>query len=174
MTEDEQQERDERMSNAIRLKRADEMPARDLTPEHTKRRPAGGGPNHPDVQAAMRYVESVVDTSDFEGALAWHGWALREAFLAGCSHAAATEEMIREHGLMVRPSLVPGQWIAGRWQGTPLNALGGGYCVPGTEREADTLAEAVSLAVQALGELPYRQVRAVAREGPSETPPSEG
>lgn len=71
----------------MRLKHADEMPARDLTPEHTKRRLTGAEPNHPDVQAAYRYVESVADTSDFEGALAWHGWALREAFLAGCSHA---------------------------------------------------------------------------------------
>lgn len=60
---------------------------RATSPEHTKRKPAGDGPNHPDVQAAYRYVESVVDTSDFEGMLAWHGWALREAFLAGVSHA---------------------------------------------------------------------------------------
>jgi hypothetical protein len=75
----------------MRVKHTDEMPARDLTPEHTKRRPADGEPNHPDVQAAMRYVESVADTSDFEGTLAWHGWALREAFLAGVSHAAAAQ-----------------------------------------------------------------------------------
>jgi hypothetical protein len=73
----------------MRLKHGDEMPPRDLTPEHTKRDPGPGSKlNHPEVQAAHRYVESVLDTSDYEGGYAWHGWALREAFLAGCSHAA--------------------------------------------------------------------------------------
>lgn len=63
----------------------------DLTPEHTLR---GNGhdsnaPIHPQVAAAYEYVDTVADTADIEsdGAPAWHGWALREAFLAGCSHA---------------------------------------------------------------------------------------
>jgi hypothetical protein len=45
---------------------------------------------HPEVQAAYRYVDSVIHTADAASPFghAWHGWALREAFLAGCSHAA--------------------------------------------------------------------------------------
>lgn len=65
---------------------------RDQTPEHTKR---GAGddfsdePIHPDVSAAYDYVDSMIDVADIhtEDCLAWHGWALREAFLAGVSHA---------------------------------------------------------------------------------------
>ena len=53
------------------------------TPEHDKRELAHG--LHPDVDAAYDYVISVRSTAD-AGAGAWHGWALREAFLAGVSH----------------------------------------------------------------------------------------
>jgi len=62
----------------------------DITPEHTAR----GMENcfHPEVEAAYAYVGRVLHTADgrsaFNNAPAWHGWALREAFLAGCSHAA--------------------------------------------------------------------------------------
>ena len=62
----------------------------DLTPEHTKR--DIDGDRHPEVSAAYRYVDSVVHAADARspfGGHAWHGWALREAFLAGCSHATA-------------------------------------------------------------------------------------
>jgi hypothetical protein len=62
----------------------------DLTPEHTKR--ILNGDLHPEVSAAYRYVDSVVHAADTQspfGCPAWHGWAIREAFLAGCSHAAA-------------------------------------------------------------------------------------
>lgn len=64
-----------------------DYPKRDLTPEHTSRETADDQPLHPDVSAAYRYVDSVLDTSDFENVLAWHGWALREAFLAGVTYA---------------------------------------------------------------------------------------
>lgn len=66
---------------------------RDITPEHTKR---GNGhdtfsdaPIHPDVLAAYQYVDGVIDTADIHAGIspAWHGWAIREAFLAGVSHA---------------------------------------------------------------------------------------
>lgn len=54
-------------------------------PEHDKR--AGG--ESEDIGAAYRYVESVAHTMDAEAIHghyhAWHGWALREAFLAGMS-----------------------------------------------------------------------------------------
>ena len=62
-----------------------------ITPEHDKRDHyrQETGSNHPDISASYRYVDSVVDTADYkEPFLAWHGWALREAFLAGCSYAA--------------------------------------------------------------------------------------
>ena len=59
----------------------------DLTPEHTSRRTEGD--LHPEVREAYKYVDSVVATADFEHPLAWCGWALREAFLAGCTHARA-------------------------------------------------------------------------------------
>jgi hypothetical protein len=64
----------------------------DLTPEHTARRQSDDKSLHPEVLAAYRYVESVLDSADIPssklGGPLWFGWALREAFLAGCSHAA--------------------------------------------------------------------------------------
>lgn len=76
-------------------KLASEFPKRELTPEHIKR---GSDHNsidvdnfyiHPEVTAAYKYVDSVLDTSSFKDEYLWHGWAIREAFLAGCSHNAA-------------------------------------------------------------------------------------
>ena len=63
------------------------LDARDLTPEHTSRHISD---ELQEVRAAYNYVDSVVNTADAlspVGGPAWHGWALREAFLAGCSHA---------------------------------------------------------------------------------------
>jgi hypothetical protein len=60
----------------------------DLTPEHTRRPP--DDPLYEEVKAAYRYVDSVVPMADAispVGGYAWHGWCLREAFLAGCTHA---------------------------------------------------------------------------------------
>ncbi len=54
------------------------------TPEHDKRTKET---IHPDIIKAYEYVESVKHTTDFKNDLAWHGWALREAFLAGISYA---------------------------------------------------------------------------------------
>ena len=59
----------------------------DLTPERSAR--PLGSPGFPEVEAAYRYVDSVVQHADAIspcGGHAWHGWALREAFLAGCTH----------------------------------------------------------------------------------------
>lgn len=60
----------------------------DTKPEHTKRNNGRtiGERLHPDIAAAYAYVDSVAHTDDAPG-MAWHGWALREAFLAGISHA---------------------------------------------------------------------------------------
>ncbi|MCG7551338.1 hypothetical protein [Pseudoalteromonas sp. Of7M-16] len=57
-----------------------------LTPEHDKR-PMNENGLHPDVKAAYHYGNSVSHTSDLKTPRAWYGWALREAFLAGVSHA---------------------------------------------------------------------------------------
>lgn len=66
-------------------------PKRDITPEHTKRGSEGGEhkndkPLNAEIIAAYAYIDSVLDTSDYKPVFAWHGWALREAFLAGISH----------------------------------------------------------------------------------------
>ncbi len=71
-----------------------EYPKRDLTPEHTKRGSEdhgqkSGEPLNAEIEAAYAYVDSVLDTSDYKPNFAWHGWALREAFLAGISHATS-------------------------------------------------------------------------------------
>ncbi|MES2625915.1 MAG: hypothetical protein V4628_11605 [Pseudomonadota bacterium] len=62
-------------------------------PEHEKRDQRES--LHPDVVAAYNYVNIVVPTADYNanviGAPLWHGWALREAFLAGISHAEKQE-----------------------------------------------------------------------------------
>jgi hypothetical protein len=66
----------------------------DLMPEHSAR--PYGGDSFPEVEAAYRYVDSVVQHADaisstgIDQVPAWHGWALREAFLAGCSHVHST------------------------------------------------------------------------------------
>lgn len=52
------------------------LSGKDLTPFHT-------AASHEAIKSAYDYVHGVIDTSDFENTLAWHGWALREAFLAG-------------------------------------------------------------------------------------------
>ena len=65
-------------------------PARDMTPEHTKRAGAARiGELHPDISAAYDYVDSVIDAAIAVDGHAWHGWSMREAFLAGISHAKA-------------------------------------------------------------------------------------
>ena len=53
-------------------------------PEHEKRLTTGD--IHSDIMAAYNYVDSVIDTADDKIAIMWHGWALREAFLAGISY----------------------------------------------------------------------------------------
>ena len=62
-----------------------------MTPEHDRRAgtPNSGEPMHPEVLAAYAYVGTAVATADVNayGSPAWYGWALREAFLAGCTHA---------------------------------------------------------------------------------------
>ena len=65
----------------------------DISPEHTAR--AMNNDLHPEVKAAYAYVDRVLHTADIQaapGIPAWHGWAIREAFLAGCSHAAALSQ----------------------------------------------------------------------------------
>ncbi len=66
------------------------MPYKSATPEHDKRMTEKGH-IHPDVLKSYWYVDSVLWTADAVAhGYAWHGWALREAFLAGMS--AAREE----------------------------------------------------------------------------------
>ena len=74
----------------MKKKSSTDYPAGDLTPEHT-RRDSRDGRLHDDIEAAYAYVESRLGTSDYHGEWVWHGWALREAFLAGISHAEKKE-----------------------------------------------------------------------------------
>lgn len=53
-----------------------------LIPERDKREIY----NH-EVKAAYEYVTSVRDTADNQRDMMWHGWALREAFLACITYA---------------------------------------------------------------------------------------
>lgn len=58
------------------------------TPEHAARAKeveAGHKPRsiHPDEKEADLYFESIKNTSDYEDEQAWHGWAIKEAFMAG-------------------------------------------------------------------------------------------
>jgi hypothetical protein len=74
-------------------------PADHIDPEHAKRHTEGA--LHPEVEAAYRYVDSVVKNADplsTVGAPAWHGWAIREAFLAGRSHARARAALPQPEG----------------------------------------------------------------------------
>jgi hypothetical protein len=60
-----------------------------IIPEHSSRDMKND--LHPEIKAAYAYVHRVLHTADIQAGLspAWYGWAIREAFLAGCSHAAA-------------------------------------------------------------------------------------
>jgi hypothetical protein len=62
----------------------------DLTPEHSARPWASVG--YPEVEAAYRYVDGMVKHADIP-IQGWHGWALREAFLAGCTHHQHLDEL---------------------------------------------------------------------------------
>ena len=59
----------------------------DNLPEHSKRNKIPATDQHPEIKAAYEYVDNVAHTSDYNEPKAWHGWALREAFLAGISYA---------------------------------------------------------------------------------------
>ncbi len=75
-----------------------------MAPEHSAR--PLGSPGFPEVEAAYRYVDSVVQHADAIspcGGHAWHGWALREAFLAGCTH-------YRENGGYIVPTVAEVAW----------------------------------------------------------------
>jgi len=53
-------------------------------------------PCPPDIQAAMHYVESVAGASVFHGSLLWDEIGLREAFLAGMTHARTDSQQWQE------------------------------------------------------------------------------
>lgn len=63
---------------------------------------------------------------------------------------STTLDLIKHHGLLVRPPLIPGQWRAGLWKGVTGHLMGQAYCADGTEWEAETLEEAVRLCTDAL------------------------
>lgn len=71
-------------------------------PEHDKRSLGCG--LHSEVEAAYAYVESVSDTSDIPSPAGWRGWALREAFLAGISHADAGKQAEKAKMVLDRES----------------------------------------------------------------------
>ena len=58
------------------------------TPEHLKRESMDAATDtHPEIIAAYEYVSKVAHTCDYPDTMTWHGWALREAFLAGISYS---------------------------------------------------------------------------------------
>ena len=65
------------------------MPKNNRIPQHDIRSQKDG--LHPDIVDAYSYVESVSDTADNPKDVMWHGWALREAFLAGVTHGQETK-----------------------------------------------------------------------------------
>ena len=80
----------------MRLKRPEEYPTGTITPEHDARGSADHGIDndgslHSEIKASYEYVDSILATSDYVGCYAWHGWAIREAFLAGVTHARAMD-----------------------------------------------------------------------------------
>jgi hypothetical protein len=54
----------------------------------------------PEVIAAYQFVDKMVseaDNIDTPGAPLWHGWALREAFLAGVKWAKKEKEKMKDN-----------------------------------------------------------------------------
>ena len=66
------------------------MPKIDNAPE-IKKRTLGEEEDIVELVASSDYVDSVLHTADYKQDLLWHGWALREAFLAGITYQ-------KEHG----------------------------------------------------------------------------
>lgn len=64
----------------------------------------------------------------------------------------STVEKIKRFELLVRPSFVGNNWRAGQWKGVTWD--GKAYCTPGTEMEAETLEDAVNLAVEKNKDVP--------------------
>lgn len=67
------------------------------TPEHDKRMDAWKRNENNDIPTAYAYVDSILHTADGGGYYTWHGWALREAFLAGISHAEGKQRLKNGH-----------------------------------------------------------------------------
>lgn len=59
----------------------------------------------PKLEAAFKYVESVSHTADYPIPKTWHGWALREAFVAGMKKAEDDSARARRVGEAVLRSL---------------------------------------------------------------------
>jgi len=81
---------------------------------------------------------------------------VRNTLLAGLEQIEASctsnvLDLIKTHGLLVRPSFT-GNWRVGRFLGVTGHAMPRAYCEEGTEWEAETIEEAVSLCVSALSE----------------------
>lgn len=101
------------------------------TPEHDKRFDAWKrGENH-DIPAAYKYVESIISTADGgTGLHTWHGWAIREAFLAGISFAQSSTELARDAvlGSIVRVSGITSDavdsWMRGQAKGRRRMEMG--------------------------------------------------
>ena len=61
-----------------------------------------------------------------------------------------TLDLIKEHSLLVRPAVFSHGWIVGQFRGITSHVPAHAYCHDDTERQADTLEEAVRLCVEAL------------------------
>ncbi len=62
-----------------------------------------------------------------------------------------TLDLIKHHGLLVRPALFShSHWRAGVLRGITAHDMPQAYCVDGTEWEGETLEEAVAICVAAL------------------------
>lgn len=71
--------------------------SQDIIPEHTRR--MADGQLNPDIVAAYAYVDRVSHTADLRAPYpAWHGWALREAFLAGVTHGSTNTKEDKPDG----------------------------------------------------------------------------
>lgn len=72
-----------------------------ITPEHEKRGSVDHesvGELHPEIISAYDYVDSVLHTADVAMPYRWHGWAMREAFLAGISYAQNQDTNVAKRG----------------------------------------------------------------------------
>jgi hypothetical protein len=126
------------------------------TPEHEKRmgprdtyiESPGSVPLHPEILAAYEYVDKAKLNSDYIDPPAWHGWAIREAFLAGISYVIDVARLKDARKAAIKSGFISAECTSHQdghdWEGF-LGGCKRMECPPGCSMPADSLRPVIDL-----------------------------